>query len=109
MAEDIDLGKISLTPKRTWNEETHVEFNDVWKYGIGKFLALKDSVGIAPSDDGANWYELSSQGLRGEQGIPGTSETEEEGFFIVDSNNKILFKIDAIGIVTGKQIGRAHV
>lgn len=63
MAEDIDLGKISLTPKGTWNEETHVEFNDVWKYGIGKFLALKDSVGIAPSDDGVNWYELSSQGL----------------------------------------------
>ena len=63
MAEDIDLGKISLTPKGVWNEETHVEFNDVWKYGIGKFLALKDSVGIAPSDDGVNWYELSSQGL----------------------------------------------
>ena len=63
MAEDIDLGKISLTPKGTWNEETHVEFNDVWKYGIGKFLALKDSVGITPSDDGVNWYELSSQGL----------------------------------------------
>lgn len=98
MADDIDLGKISLTPKGTWNEETHVEFNDVWKYGIGKFLALKDSVGIAPSDDGVNWYELSSQGLRGEQGIPGTSETAEEGFFIVDSNNKILFKIDANGV-----------
>lgn len=63
MADDIDLGKISLTPKGTWNEETHVEFNDVWKYGIGKFLALKDSVGITPSDDGVNWYELSSQGL----------------------------------------------
>ena len=63
MAENIDLGKISLTPKGTWNEETHVEFNDVWKYGIGKFLALKDSVGITPSDDGVNWYELSSQGL----------------------------------------------
>lgn len=35
----------------------------MWKYGIGKFLALKDSVGITPSDDGVNWYELSSQGL----------------------------------------------
>ena len=58
MAENIDLGKISLTPKGTWNEETHVEFNDVWKYGIGKFLALKDSVGITPSDNGVNWYEL---------------------------------------------------
>lgn len=63
MAQDIDLGKISITPKGSWTQTTAVEYNDIWKYKAGKFLALKDSIGIVPVDDGINWYELSTQGL----------------------------------------------
>lgn len=63
MTNDIDLGKISITPKGVWSEIIQVEYNDIWKYLDGKYLALKDSFGITPSDDGVYWYELSTQGM----------------------------------------------
>ena len=31
MANDIDLGKISITPKGDWNNKTEVEYNDIWR------------------------------------------------------------------------------
>ena len=58
-----DLGKISITPKGVWTAQiTGVERNDIWKYGNSKYLALVDNPSIAPTDDGVNWYELSSTG-----------------------------------------------
>lgn len=62
MANDIDLGKISITPKGDWNNKTEVEYNDIWRYKNAKYLALQDSTGVVPADDGVYWYELSSQG-----------------------------------------------
>lgn len=62
MANDIDLGKISIAPKGDWNDKVQVEYNDIWRYGGAKYLAIQDSTGIVPSDDKVYWYELSSQG-----------------------------------------------
>jgi len=80
MAEDIDLGKISLTPKGDWSTDAVVEYNDIWRYNKGKFLALKDSQGIVPIDDSEYWYKLSSEGdsayeLAVKNGYVGTEET----------------------------------
>lgn len=79
MAQDIDLGKISITPKGNWTADSVVEYNDIWAYGEGKFLALKDSVGIVPSDDRVNWFMLSMAGksayqIAVEGGYVGTEE-----------------------------------
>ena len=30
MANDIDLGKISITPRGDWNNKTEVEYNDIY-------------------------------------------------------------------------------
>lgn len=62
MDNDIDLGKISITPKGDWNDKVQVEYNDIWRYNGAKYLSIQDSTGIVPSDDGVYWYELSSQG-----------------------------------------------
>ena len=62
MNRDIDLGKISLTPKGDWNLSVNVEYNDIWRYKEAKYLALQDSRGVEPLDDGDYWYELSSKG-----------------------------------------------
>ena len=51
MAEDIDLGKISLTPKGVWNDSVEVEFNDVWSWDGKKYLALQSSKGVIPQED----------------------------------------------------------
>jgi hypothetical protein len=79
MAQDIDLGKISLTPKGTWTMDVQVEYNDVWAYSNAKFLALQNSKGVAPSDDGVYWYQLSLSGdsayeVAIKQGFVGTEE-----------------------------------
>ena len=79
MANDIDLGKISITPRGDWNNKTEVEYNDIWRYKNAKYLALQDSTGVVPADDGVYWYELSSQGKSAYQqavdnGFPGNEE-----------------------------------
>lgn len=79
MANDIDLGKISITPRGDWNNKTEVEYNDIWRYKNAKYLALQDSTGVVPADDGVYWYELSSQGKSAYQqavdnGFPGSEE-----------------------------------
>ena len=48
MANDIDLGKISITPRGDWNNKTEVEYNDIWRYKNAKYLALQDSTGVSP-------------------------------------------------------------
>ena len=37
MANDIDLGKISIAPKGDWNDKTEVEYNDIWRYKNAKY------------------------------------------------------------------------
>ena len=80
MANDIDLGKISIAPKGDWNDKTEVEYNDIWRYKNAKYLALQDSTGVVPTDDGIYWYELSSQGKGAyQQAVDnGFSGSEEE-------------------------------
>ena len=80
MANDIDLGKISIAPKGDWNDKTEVEYNDIWRYKNAKYLALQDSTGVVPADDGVYWYELSSQGKSAyQQAVDnGFSGSEEE-------------------------------
>lgn len=80
MANDIDLGKISIAPKGDWNDKTEVEYNDIWRYKNAKYLALQDSTGVVPTDDGVYWYELSSQGKGAyQQAVDnGFSGSEEE-------------------------------
>jgi len=80
MANDIDLGKISIAPKGDWNDKTEVEYNDIWCYKKAKYLALQDSTGVVPADDGVYWYELSSQGKNAyQQAVDnGFSGSEEE-------------------------------
>ena len=60
MAEDIDLGKISLTPKGVWNDSVEVEFNDVWSWDGKKYLALQSSKGVIPQEDNIYWFSLST-------------------------------------------------
>lgn len=58
-----DLGKISITPKGIWTSQiTGVEENDIWMYGVSKFLALVNNPTVAPNDDGVNWYQMSTAG-----------------------------------------------
>ena len=82
MANDIDLGKISIAPKGDWNDKTKVEYNDIWRYKNAKYLALQDSTGVVPTDDGIYWYELSSQGKGAyQQAVDnGYPEAKKNGF-----------------------------
>lgn len=74
METDVDLGKISIVPKGDWNDQEKVEYNDIWRYNSAKYLALKESQGVIPSDDKVYWYELSSQGKSAYQ------QAVEDGF-----------------------------
>lgn len=79
MAQDIDLGKISIVPKGDWTEVVQVEYNDIWAYSNGKYLALRNSQGVTPSDDHVYWFQLSSAGKSAyvtavENGFIGTEE-----------------------------------
>lgn len=103
MIKDIDLGKISIVPKGTWNSTVQVEYNDIWKHGDSKYLALKDSIGIQPKEDGENWFELSSKGKSAyEEAIDkGFIGTEEEWINslkqpALDAAGKVDVAIDSI-------------
>ncbi len=74
METDVDLGKISIVPKGDWNDQEKVEYNDIWRYNSAKYLAIKESQGVIPSDDKVYWYELSSQGKSAYQ------QAVEDGF-----------------------------
>ena len=52
MANEIDLGKVSITPvEQPWTDTATVEINDIWTYQDATYLALQNSVGVTPTDD----------------------------------------------------------
>lgn len=56
MANEIDLGKVSITPvEQPWTDTATVEINDIWTYQDATYLALQNSVGVTPTDDKVYW------------------------------------------------------
>lgn len=63
MANEIDLGKVSITPvEQPWTDTATVEINDIWTYQDATYLALQNSVGVTPTDDKVYWSMLSKTG-----------------------------------------------
>lgn len=63
MANEIDLGKVSITPvEQPWTDTATVEINDIWTYQDATYLALQNSVGVTPTDDKVYWSMLSKAG-----------------------------------------------
>jgi hypothetical protein len=59
MANEIDLGKVSITPvEQPWTDTATVEINDIWTYQDATYLALQNSVGVTPTDDKVYWSKL---------------------------------------------------
>ena len=70
------LGKVSCVPRGDYSASATYEVLDIAGYQGGSYMALKTVTGIAPSNDGVNWMQLSGPGLPGEQGpqgIPGVA------------------------------------
>ena len=62
MQIQVNGALLDVYKRQDWNNKTEVEYNDIWRYKNAKYLALQDSTGVVPADDGVYWYELSSQG-----------------------------------------------
>lgn len=69
MANTI-LGKVSVTPRGEYQENTSYEPLDVVAFNGGSFMALRDVMGVTPVD-GADWMQIAKQGETGPQGKQG--------------------------------------
>lgn len=70
------LGKVTCVPRGDYSASATYEVLDIVGYQGGSYMALKAVTGIAPSNDGVNWMQLSGPGLPGEtgpQGEPGAA------------------------------------
>ena len=65
------LGKVTCVPRGDYSASATYEVLDIAGYQGGSYMALKTVTGIAPSNDGVNWMQLSGPGLPGEQGEQG--------------------------------------
>ena len=65
------LGKVSCVPRGDYSASATYTVLDIAGYQGGSYMALKTVTGIAPSNDGVNWMQLSGPGLPGEQGEQG--------------------------------------
>lgn len=67
------LGKVSITPKGAWDQETAYERLDLVSFIGGSFLSLTDN-NTAPLTDATKWMIVVSKGPKGD-----TGETGERG------------------------------
>ena len=70
------LGKVTCVPRGDYSASATYEVLDIVGYQGGSYMALKTVTGIAPSNDGVNWMQLSGPGLPGKtgpQGEPGAA------------------------------------
>lgn len=58
----MKLGRVSLSPKGTWDENERYERLDVVEYDGSSFIALHDVSGVVPKNDGINYCFLSQRG-----------------------------------------------
>lgn len=73
MPETI-LGKVSVTPKGTYDAGTQYEALDAVSHAGGSWLACKASRGVEPGTDPESWMQLAEKGKTGDtgpQGAPG--------------------------------------
>lgn len=69
------LGKVSVVPKGDYNASVQYYALDIVGYQGGSYLAMKEVLGVAPSNDQVNWMQLSGPGLPGENGTNGVTFT----------------------------------
>ena len=84
------LGKVSVVPKGDYNASAQYYALDIVGYEGGSYLAMKEVLGVAPSNDQVNWMQLSGPGLPGEQGpqgAPGTAAGFGEATATVDDTS----------------------
>lgn len=84
------LGKVSVVPKGDYNASVQYYALDIVGYQGGSYLAMKEVLGVAPSNDQVNWMQLSGPGLPGEQGpqgVPGTAAGFGEATATVDDTS----------------------
>lgn len=69
--KSINLGRVAMIPKGAYSELIAYKALDIVSYQGSSYLALKDVIGVTPTDDGVNYMLLSQKGEQGIQGIQG--------------------------------------
>ena len=73
------LGKVSVVPKGDYNASVQYYALDTVGHEGGSYLAMKDVLGVTPSNDQVNWMQLSEPGLPGADGVTFTPSVSEVG------------------------------
>lgn len=69
--QTTDLGKVMITPKGEYNQETAYTDLDVITHQGNSYLVLTDVIGVTPTDDGVHYQLLAQKGDTGAQGPQG--------------------------------------
>lgn len=79
MAKTI-IGKVGMTPKGTWNNETNYERLDTVTYKGCSYVAVEANIGIEPIAESEVWQLLAEKGKTGDKGEKGkTGDKGDKG------------------------------
>lgn len=63
MGQVIDLGKVIVTPRGSWNERALYEYLSIVEYEGRGYLSLRDNYGSRPHPEGTrDWMLLADRG-----------------------------------------------